>query len=87
MIKMKEQNQFMWHGSAAQTGQEHNLIDALNNSEFRGSLKKAYGGKSMALTYKNKVYGRNVASDDTLDSDSDQGFSPEELKVVEEYMH
>ena len=70
MIKMKEQNQFMWHGSA-QTGQEHNLIDALNNSEFRGSLKKAYGGKSMALTYKTKGYSRNMASDDTRDSDSD----------------
>ena len=47
MIKLKENSQFMWTG-APPTGEDGNLIAALNSENFRGSLKEAYAGKSMS---------------------------------------
>lgn len=61
---------------------------ALNDSNFRGSLKEAYGGKSMQLPLVARMHGRNGASDDTReDSDSDSGIDAEEMKEIEKFMH
>ena len=50
MIKLKENSQFTWTG-APLTGDDGNLIVALNTEDYRGSLKQAYGGKSMSLPF------------------------------------
>ena len=96
MIKLKENSQFSWTG-APPTGQDGNLISALNTEEYRGSLKEAYGGKSMSLTIhsnlrklqsadqamlKPQLRGLEESQDNQLEEE-DQGFNLEELKLME----
>ena len=47
MIKLKENSQFIWTGTPP-TGDDGNLMSALNTENFRSSLKEAYAGKSMS---------------------------------------
>ena len=92
---MKENNQFSSTG-APPTGEVGNLLSALNTENFRGSLKEAYSGKSMSLPLHSSLRklhsadsalirqsSRNMGSNDNEDEDDDQGFSTEELKIME----
>ena len=45
MIKMKEQRKFLYNDP--QHLGDGAILEALNDPNFRGSLKEAYGGKSM----------------------------------------
>lgn len=49
MIKLKEQNQFDWIRGCQTTGEENTLVVAMNDINYRGSLKEAYSYKSMSL--------------------------------------
>ena len=51
MVKTKEQEQFLTSSAAKGSKEFLSLQTALNQSSFRGSLKNAYGGKSMALPF------------------------------------
>eukprot|EP00353_Schmidingerella_taraikaensis_P001946 CAMPEP_0185598574 /NCGR_PEP_ID=MMETSP0434-20130131/82091_1 /TAXON_ID=626734 ORGANISM="Favella taraikaensis, Strain Fe Narragansett Bay" /NCGR_SAMPLE_ID=MMETSP0434 /ASSEMBLY_ACC=CAM_ASM_000379 /LENGTH=139 /DNA_ID=CAMNT_0028227609 /DNA_START=335 /DNA_END=754 /DNA_ORIENTATION=- len=61
---------------------------ALNDQGFRGSLKEAYGGKSMQLAAQNGwQVGSEAASDDTQDSDSDEALeAAAEYRLMESYL-
>ena len=69
MVKLKDQNQYRSKGGESVSA----ITDALNEEVFRGSLKEAYGGRSMQQTLRTRIQagGRNAASDDTRDTDSD----------------
>ena len=43
MVKLKDQNQYRSKGGESVSA----ITDALNEQGFRGSLKEAYGGRSM----------------------------------------
>ena len=64
MIKLKERNQFY---SSTNTGEENNLVTALNDQNFRGSLKKAYLNKSMSLPVHAQFPGTPQSDEDDSD--------------------
>ena len=67
MIKLKEKCQY-FRGTGP-------LPDALNSPNFRGSLKEAYGGKSMSLPIESRMkYRAQQAASDSDDYHESVGF-------------
>ena len=68
------------------------LITALNTSDFRGSLKEAYQGKSMALPFQARFVTRQRSNSSTEDTNSEkeeetlgEDFNKEEVKMMEKF--
>ena len=79
MIKLKEKCQY-FRGIGP-------LPDALNTPNFRGSLKEAYGGKSMSLPIESKMKKSVQQAADSDDYHEDVGFDREGFKTIEKHLH
>jgi len=85
MIKLKEMGQLTWTADgpllSSTIAERSALLNALNDENFRGSLKEAYGGKSMSAPLQIKPRRDTVI---TTSSDSEDAcMHPEDAKTLE----